>query len=743
MSSPASSPENLPPPDDASPPFLLPLPLGNPLNPPSSLPIPPIPTVVVSPPAPPVDSPASSPSPPSLPPIPSSTPPPESPPLISPPAPALSINPPPPTPELPNNPPSPELPNNPPSPALPINPPPSPALPINPPPSPALPINPPEPALPKNPPSPALSHNPSAPIMSTKPQPPSISIPVNPTPSASAPQPPASTKSPPRQKHSATSKTTKLPSTAPRPAPVFGPASQPATGDDMPLTSEMPAPQPSVPLEVGGGTRPAMAVLPVGANGSSNLRAGTAGGGGPPPAAGVSTGIIAGLCVGGVVLVALLVFGILLVICRRKKGRSFDDCGSFPCNSKSDFQGKVSLPSYTKRNTSFPETQMWNEPSNNSGGSTTAGLVCVPGTVPSSGTFTYEELVAATNGFSECNLLGQGGFGFVHKGVLPNGKEVAVKKLKMGGQQGEREFRAEVDTISQVHHKHLVSLVGYCIAGVERLLVYEFVANKTMEFHLHEKNQPVMNWSTRLKIAVGSAKGLAYLHEDCNPTIIHRDIKAANILLDANCEVKVADFGLAKIFSNTNSSVTHITTRVVGTFGYLAPEYASSGKVTDKSDVYSYGVMLLELITGRPPINTSESAMNGSLVNWARPLLPQAIEEGNYETLVDPRLQNNYNVDEMGNMVACAAACVIRALEGDLSPSDLDDGVRPGQSSMQFPYESLDFDARRYMEDMRKLRLALSSNADGDNTSEYGLQPSVSSLDSHELYTRSFETGRD
>ncbi|XP_022860279.1 proline-rich receptor-like protein kinase PERK1 [Olea europaea var. sylvestris] len=202
----------------------------------------------------------------------------------------------------------------------------------------------------------------------------------------------------------------------------------------------------------------------------------------------------------------------------------------------------------------------------------------------------------ATDGFSNANLLGQGGFGYVHRGVLPNGKKVAVKQLKSGSGQGEREFQAEVEIISRVHHKHLVSLVGYCITGTQRLLVYEFVPNNTLEFHLHGKGRPTMYWPTRLKIALGAAKGLAYLNEDCHPKIIHRYIKASNILLDFNFEAKVTDFGLAKFSSDTN---THISTRVMGTFGYLAPKYASSGKLTEKSDVFSFGVMLLELITGR------------------------------------------------------------------------------------------------------------------------------------------------
>ncbi|KAL6212585.1 hypothetical protein ACLB2K_017803 [Fragaria x ananassa] len=361
------------------------------------------------------------------------------------------------------------------------------------------------------------------------------------------------------------------------------------------------------------------------------------------------------------------------------------------------------------------------------------------------GTFTYDELLVATNGFSEANLLGQGGFGYVHKGVLPGGKEVAVKQLKTGSRQGEREFQAEVDIISRVHHKYLVSLVGHCIKGAERLLVYEFVPNKTLEFHLHGLAQTVLEWEIRLKIATGSAKGLAYLHEDCNPKIIHRDIKASNILVDQNFEVKVCDFGLAKSFSDTNTRITHLSTRVVGTFGYLAPEYASSGKVTEKSDVYSYGVVLLELITGRPPISTIDSLRNEGLVQWARPLLTQALEEGVFDGLVDPRLETNYNNNEMARMVACAAACVrhsaslrppmsqiVNALEGVASLMDLREGVTPGNSAVYNGTGNSYYNSRQYEEDLKNSTVTLPSPGYGisrytDTTSEYGLSPSGSS----------------
>ncbi|KAL1551544.1 Proline-rich receptor-like protein kinase perk1 [Salvia divinorum] len=364
-------------------------------------------------------------------------------------------------------------------------------------------------------------------------------------------------------------------------------------------------------------------------------------------------------------------------------------------------------------------------------------------------TFTYEELALATDNFSDSNLLGQGGFGYVHKGVLHDGRDVAIKQLKMGSGQGEREFQAEVEIISRVHHSHLVSLLGHCISGARRLLVYEYVANQTLEFHLHGKvcKYPI-KWATRMKVALGSAKGLAYLHEDCHPKIIHRDIKSSNILLDENFEAKVADFGLARFYSDTD---THVSTRVMGTFGYLAPEYALTGKLTEKSDVFSFGVVLLEMITGRRPIDRSQNYLDDNIIDWARPLLSQALENNNFDCVADPRLQKDYDSVEMARMVACASVCVrhlarrrpkmsqiILALEGKLPLDDLTEPTQSRQSVLNndshdsSDYDSL-YDTTQYKEDLIKFRKMALESAEhtvseySGPTSEFGLRPSGSS----------------
>ncbi|KAF2321418.1 hypothetical protein GH714_041011 [Hevea brasiliensis] len=218
-----------------------------------------------------------------------------------------------------------------------------------------------------------------------------------------------------------------------------------------------------------------------------------------------------------------------------------------------------------------------------------------------------------------------------------------------------------------------------------------FAVKEIVDEKFEGEGRPVLDWATRVKIAVGAARGIAYLHEDCHPRVIHRDIKSSNILLDNNFEAKVSDFGLAKLALDAN---THVTTRVMGTFGYMAPEYASSGKLTEKSDVFSYGVVLLELITGRKPVDASQPLGDESLVEWARPLLGHALANEEFDSLVDPRLEKNYNESEMFRMIEAAAACVrhsaakrprmgqvVRAFDS-LAAADLSNGMRVGESEV-------------------------------------------------------------
>ncbi|XP_057534329.1 receptor-like serine/threonine-protein kinase ALE2 isoform X2 [Amaranthus tricolor] len=269
-------------------------------------------------------------------------------------------------------------------------------------------------------------------------------------------------------------------------------------------------------------------------------------------------------------------------------------------------------------------------------------------------TFLLVELEKATDKFSSRRILGEGGFGRVYHGMLEDGFEVAVKLLTRDNQNGDREFIAEVEMLSRLHHRNLVKLIGICIEGHRRCLVYELVHNGSVESHLHgvDKAKGPLDWDARLKIALGAARGLAYLHEDSNPRVIHRDFKASNVLLEDDYTPKVSDFGLAR---EATEGSEHISTRVMGTFGYVAPEYAMTGHLLVKSDVYSYGVVLLELLTGRKPVDMSQPQGQENLVTWARPLLTN--REG-VEQLVDPALAGNYNFDDMAKVAAIASMCV-------------------------------------------------------------------------------------
>ncbi|KAG2695480.1 hypothetical protein I3760_07G014600 [Carya illinoinensis] len=270
--------------------------------------------------------------------------------------------------------------------------------------------------------------------------------------------------------------------------------------------------------------------------------------------------------------------------------------------------------------------------------------------------FTYKELEVATDKFSEPNIIGNGGYGVVYRGVLRDGTVAAMKMLHREGKQGERAFRIEVDLLSRLRCPYLVELLGYCADQHHRLLIFEFMPNGTLQHHLHPSNNQLkpLDWATRLRIALDCARALEFLHEHSISTpVIHRDFKCTNILLDQNFRAKVSDFGLAKMGSDKING--QILTRVLGTTGYLAPEYASTGKLTTKSDVYSYGVVLLELLTGRVPVDTKRPPGEHVLVSWA---LPRLSNREKVAEMVDPALRGQYSKKDLIQIAAIAAMCV-------------------------------------------------------------------------------------
>ncbi|XP_028197532.1 receptor-like serine/threonine-protein kinase ALE2 isoform X8 [Glycine soja] len=270
-------------------------------------------------------------------------------------------------------------------------------------------------------------------------------------------------------------------------------------------------------------------------------------------------------------------------------------------------------------------------------------------------TFSTNDIKKATDDFHASRILGEGGFGLVYSGILEDGTKVAVKVLKREDHHGDREFLAEVEMLSRLHHRNLVKLIGICIENSFRSLVYELVPNGSVESYLHgvDRGNSPLDWGARMKIALGAARGLAYLHEDSSPRVIHRDFKSSNILLEDDFTPKVSDFGLAR--TATDEENKHISTRVMGTFGYVAPEYAMTGHLLVKSDVYSYGVVLLELLTGRKPVDMSQAPGQENLVAWARPLLTS--KEG-CEAMIDQSLGTDVPFDSVAKVAAIASMCV-------------------------------------------------------------------------------------
>ncbi|KAL0370869.1 UNVERIFIED_CONTAM: putative LRR receptor-like serine/threonine-protein kinase [Sesamum angustifolium] len=244
--------------------------------------------------------------------------------------------------------------------------------------------------------------------------------------------------------------------------------------------------------------------------------------------------------------------------------------------------------------------------------------------------FTYAEMALATNNFSSSSLVGQGGYGKVYKGTLADGTIVAIKRAQEGSLQGEKEFLTEIELLSRLHHRNLVSLIGYCDEEGEQMLIYEFMSNGTLRDHLSGKFKAPMSFSMRLRTALGAARGILYLHTEANPPIFHRDIKATNILLDSKYTAKVADFGLSRLapVPELEGAVpAHVSTVVKGTPGYLDPEYFLTHKLTDKSDVYSLGVVLMELLTGMHPISHGKNIVREVKTAYRSGMIFSVIDE--------------------------------------------------------------------------------------------------------------------
>ncbi|KAK3135027.1 hypothetical protein QOZ80_5BG0413720 [Eleusine coracana subsp. coracana] len=276
--------------------------------------------------------------------------------------------------------------------------------------------------------------------------------------------------------------------------------------------------------------------------------------------------------------------------------------------------------------------------------------------------FTYTELKVITNNFRR--VLGKGGFGNVYAGLLEDGTHVAVKLLSESSNQGAEEFLTEADTLTNIHHKNIVSLFGYCKDRGCMALVYERMSEGSLEDKLRGKGAGSLTWIQRLRIALESAQGLEYLHTACSPPLVHRDVKAANILLSANLEAKIADFGLLKAFKRDGD--THVSTaRLVGTRGYLSPEYATTLRLTEKADVYSFGVVLLEVITGKHPIIQCPEPI--LISQWVR----LQLQQGNIEDVVDARMQNNYDSNVVWKAADLALSCTKQVPEQRPSMTDV------------------------------------------------------------------------
>ncbi|KAE9614638.1 hypothetical protein Lal_00012169 [Lupinus albus] len=284
--------------------------------------------------------------------------------------------------------------------------------------------------------------------------------------------------------------------------------------------------------------------------------------------------------------------------------------------------------------------------------------------------FTFNELKNSTSNVRPDTLLGEGGFGHVYKGWIDeqtftaskpgSGMIVAVKKLKPEGYQGHKEWLTEVNYLGQLHHPNLVKLIGYCVEGEHRLLVYEFLSKGSLENHLFRRGAQPLSWSVRMKVAIDAARGLSFLH-NAKSQVIYRDFKASNILLDAEFNAKLSDFGLAKAVPTGDR--THVSTQVLGTRGYAAPEYVATGRLTAKSDVYSFGIVLLELLSGRRAVDRTKGGIEQNLVDWAMPYLG---DKRRLFRIMDTKLEGQY--PPKGAFVAATLALKCLSIEAKARP---------------------------------------------------------------------------
>ncbi|KAK9064546.1 hypothetical protein SSX86_015928 [Deinandra increscens subsp. villosa] len=317
----------------------------------------------------------------------------------------------------------------------------------------------------------------------------------------------------------------------------------------------------------------------------------------------------------------------------------------------------------------------------------------------------FVELKNATRNFRSDGLLGEGGFGYVFKGWIDefthlaskpgNGIAIAVKKLKPEGFQGHKEWLTEVTYLGQLHHPNLVKLIGYCSEGHNRLLVYEYMPKGSLENHLFRKGPQPLPWATRLKVAIGAARGLAFLH-DAKDQIIYRDFKASNILLDVDFNAKLSDFGLAK--AGPTGDKTHVSTQVMGTHGYAAPEYVATGRLTSKSDVYSFGVVLLELLSGRRAVDKEKTGIEQDLVEWTTPYLG---DKRKLFRIMDTRLEGQYPQKSAYTTATLASQCLNKEPK-----------ARPRMSEILASLEDLQ-DANRVSKDHRMVSIPVPNSPVG------------------------------